>query len=116
MWNWVKKVFRDQQEITIWRNAQRNKIIEAAADRASEETFVRAVLVEDQRIAKIKDRADGCKLEIYKDKAGEFRWRLKSKNRRIIAEGGEGYKRFENLDKSLGLVMDIIGEVEVVRL
>jgi uncharacterized protein YegP (UPF0339 family) len=29
--------------------------------------------------------------EIYKDKKGEFRWRLVSKNKEIVATGGEGY-------------------------
>ncbi len=31
--------------------------------------------------------------EIYKDKAGEWRWRLKARNGRIVANSGEGYKR-----------------------
>ena len=29
--------------------------------------------------------------EVYKDKAGEFRWRLKSSNGQSIATSGEGY-------------------------
>ena len=29
--------------------------------------------------------------EVYKDKAGEFRWRLRSGNGQIIATSGEGY-------------------------
>jgi uncharacterized protein YegP (UPF0339 family) len=32
------------------------------------------------------------RFEVYKDKAGEFRWRLLSSNGKIIATGGEGYK------------------------
>lgn len=31
------------------------------------------------------------KFEIYKDKAKEFRWRLKSSNGRIMGDSGEGY-------------------------
>ncbi len=30
--------------------------------------------------------------EIYKDKSGEFRWRLTHTNGQIIANSGEGYK------------------------
>lgn len=30
---------------------------------------------------------------IYKDHAGEWRWHLKARNGRIIAESGEGYTR-----------------------
>jgi uncharacterized protein YegP (UPF0339 family) len=29
--------------------------------------------------------------EIYKDKAGHFRWKLIAKNGESVAEGGEGY-------------------------
>ena len=32
------------------------------------------------------------KFEIYTDKAGEYRWRLKATNGRQIADSGEGYK------------------------
>jgi len=31
------------------------------------------------------------KFQIYKDSAGEWRWRLKSSNGRILADSGEGY-------------------------
>lgn len=31
--------------------------------------------------------------EIYRDKKGEWRWRLKARNGRCIADSGEGYKR-----------------------
>jgi uncharacterized protein YegP (UPF0339 family) len=30
-------------------------------------------------------------VDVYKDKAGEFRWRLVAPNGKIIADGGEGY-------------------------
>jgi uncharacterized protein YegP (UPF0339 family) len=66
--------------------------------------------------AKLQDRAKGCKLEVYKDKSKEYRWRLKSRNHCIVAEGGEGYKRFENLEKALNLVIDVIGVVDLDRL
>jgi uncharacterized protein YegP (UPF0339 family) len=32
------------------------------------------------------------KFEVYKDKAGEFRWRLKAANGEILAVPGQGYK------------------------
>ena len=32
------------------------------------------------------------KFYIYKDRAGEWRWRLKARNGRIVADSGEGYK------------------------
>jgi len=30
-------------------------------------------------------------VEVYKDKGGEFRWRLRHQNGRVIAESGQGY-------------------------
>ena len=32
------------------------------------------------------------KFEVYQDAVGEFRWRLLASNKKIVAEGGEGYK------------------------
>jgi uncharacterized protein YegP (UPF0339 family) len=33
------------------------------------------------------------RLKLYKDRQGYWRWRLLSRNRRIIANCGEGYRR-----------------------
>lgn len=32
------------------------------------------------------------KIELYRDEASEWRFRVKASNGRIVAEGGEGYK------------------------
>jgi uncharacterized protein YegP (UPF0339 family) len=32
------------------------------------------------------------KFQLYKDAAGEWRWRLRAKNGQVIATSGEGYK------------------------
>lgn len=32
------------------------------------------------------------KFEAYQDAAGEWRWRLKAKNGRVVADSAEGYK------------------------
>ena len=34
--------------------------------------------------------------ELYKDRAGEFRWRLRHQNGNIIADSGEGYSSKAN--------------------
>lgn len=36
------------------------------------------------------------KFEVYKDKAGEYRWRLVAPNGRSIADSGEGYSSKES--------------------
>jgi uncharacterized protein YegP (UPF0339 family) len=33
-----------------------------------------------------------AKFELYNDSAGEFRWRLRADNGKVIATSGEGYK------------------------
>ena len=35
--------------------------------------------------------AGTCEFELFKDSAGQFRWRLRSANGLIIATGGEGH-------------------------
>lgn len=40
----------------------------------------------------------------YKDKAGEWRWRAKAANGKVIADSGEGYKNFADCASALGLV------------
>jgi uncharacterized protein YegP (UPF0339 family) len=37
-----------------------------------------------------------AKFEIYKDKSGEYRWRLTHTNGQVIADSGEGYKAKAN--------------------
>lgn len=33
------------------------------------------------------------RIQVYEDHAGEYRWRLRAKNGRILADSGEGYTR-----------------------
>ena len=37
-----------------------------------------------------------AKFEIYKDKSGEYRWKLTHTNGQVIANSGEGYKAKAN--------------------
>ena len=45
------------------------------------------------------------KFEIYKDKAEEFRWRLKAGNGAILATAGQGYKKLADAKKGVENVM-----------
>jgi uncharacterized protein YegP (UPF0339 family) len=53
------------------------------------------------------------KFEIYKDRAGEWRWRLRSRNERIVAVSSESYKRKDGATQSVGLVQDTTGKTPV---
>ncbi len=58
--------------------------------------------VEDQTLKKVETR-ECPKFEVYKDKAGEFRFRLKAGNGEIIA-ASEGYKAKSSCKKGMDSV------------
>lgn len=41
---------------------------------------------------------------LYRDRKGEFRWRLLAANGRVIADSAEGYKRRRSRDKAIKLI------------
>jgi uncharacterized protein YegP (UPF0339 family) len=45
-----------------------------------------------------------AQFQIYKDKKGEFRWRLRAGNQEIIATASEGYKSKDDCEKGISLV------------
>lgn len=53
------------------------------------------------------------KFEIYKDKAGEWRWRLRSRNNEIIAVSSESYTRKETALASIDLVQGTTRKTDV---
>lgn len=42
--------------------------------------------------------------EVYTDKAGEWRWRFRASNSKIIADSGEGYKEKSDCLHGIDLV------------
>ncbi|GJD35209.1 YegP family protein [Methylobacterium aerolatum] len=44
------------------------------------------------------------RFEMYRDSAGEWRWRLRARNGEVIADSGEGYKRREDCEHGIELV------------
>ncbi len=44
----------------------------------------------------------------YRDEAGEYRWRLRSRNGRTLADSGEGYTRRHDCYKSWIIVLKSI--------
>jgi len=57
-------------------------------------------------------RADPTAIEIYRDKASEFRWRLIHKNGAILADSGEGYSNRSGARRAVDRVRDRIDDVE----
>jgi uncharacterized protein len=44
------------------------------------------------------------KFHIYKDSTGEWRWRLKAANGKIVADSGEGYPSKQSCRNGIDLV------------
>ena len=45
-----------------------------------------------ERGAAAQERKAAAKFEVYQDKSGGFRWRLRAQNKQILATAGESYK------------------------
>lgn len=48
------------------------------------------------------------KFHIYQDARGEWRWHLKARNGRIVADSGEGYVRQGNAVRAAETVREVI--------
>ncbi len=88
---------------------------EAACRKGIESVMKNAPIanVEDQTVEEIV--AAKCpKFELYKDKAGEFRFRLKATNGQIIAVS-EGYKTMASCENGVSSVRKNAEEAEIVE-
>lgn len=56
---------------------------------------------------------NGWLFHTYKDGAGEWRWSLKAKNGKIVADSGEGYSSLVEVRKAAERVKDNAGEASV---
>jgi uncharacterized protein YegP (UPF0339 family) len=54
-----------------------------------------------------------ARFEVFRDRASEWRWRLRHRNGNVIATSGEGYTRKHNAWKGLQSVMQNAPEAEV---
>ena len=53
--------------------------------------------------------------QLYRDKKGEYRWRLRSRNSKIIADSGEGYAHKHACEHGIELLRAWDGEVEIFQ-
>ena len=68
---------------------------------------------EDQTVEGFKTEKNP-KFEIYKDKAGEFRFRLKAANGQIIATG-EGYKELKSCKNGIASIKKNAPDAKIVQ-
>ena len=62
-----------------------------------------------------KPQGGAATFEVYRDKAGEHRWRLRASNGNIIADSGEGYTTKADCVDALELVKKLGPEAYVVN-
>lgn len=48
------------------------------------------------------------RIRIYQDRAGEWRWRLKAANGKIVADSSEGYKRRSAADRAVQRLLEML--------
>lgn len=53
--------------------------------------------------------------ELYKDSRGQFRWRFKSTNGRIIADGSEGYTSEQNALNGIDIIKGYAAGAKIYR-
>lgn len=72
---------------------------------------------EDQRLRAVDADAvqRHSRFHVYKDRAGEWRWRLVHRNGNIIATSGAGYSSRQNAENGLRSVMKNAPGADVVR-
>jgi uncharacterized protein YegP (UPF0339 family) len=54
-----------------------------------------------------------AKFQLFTDKAGEYRWRLRANNNEIIADSAEGYTTKHNCEHGMNLVKELAPNAEV---
>lgn len=76
--------------------------LEKEIDAIAKDTYA-AIIEANKGILKgaVENLHVGDRFVIYKDDAGEWRWRRMAGNNRVIACGGEGYKKLSHCLKML---------------
>jgi uncharacterized protein YegP (UPF0339 family) len=57
--------------------------------------------------------ADPTAIEVYRDEANEWRWRLLHRNGNVLAGSGEGYETRPDVRTAIDAILEDIGDVEI---
>lgn len=49
-----------------------------------------------------------ARVKLFKDRKGEYRWRLVAKNGRIVADSGEGYSRRRDAERAADRFVELV--------
>lgn len=53
--------------------------------------------------------------QLYRDRQNDYRWRLRARNARIIADGGEGYESRKACEHGIDLMREWSDDVEIYQ-
>lgn len=82
----------------------------------SEQRRVEAMkLSKDRSFSKNPARNYTAKIKIYRDGAGEYRWRLVGSNGRIFADSAEGYATKYNCEQAIARFRDSAAQATIVE-
>jgi uncharacterized protein YegP (UPF0339 family) len=80
------EIYRDRASEWRWRLVHQNgNILADSGDGYSRRRDAR------RAVDRLRNSVDDATFELYEDEAGEYRWRARSSNGRIVADSGEGY-------------------------
>ncbi len=65
-------------------------------------------------LERLTTRRSTMKFEVYKDKAGEYRWRLLASNGQLTADSGEGYTRRKDAHRAIAALLTAINDTVIV--
>ncbi len=91
-----------------------NIAIEKAAKETQAASF--AVANASKIVAQVNKKKSKLKFELFADKRGEYRWRLKASNGKIIADSGEGYKNKSDCQHGINLIISAIIGTKIIDL
>ena len=56
-----------------------------------------------------------AKFEVYPDKSGQWRWRFRANNGRIVADSGEGYANKSDCENGIKVVKNEAPNADIVQ-
>lgn len=54
-------------------------------------------------------------IDIYRDASGEWRWRLRATNGRVIADSGEGYRDRRGIERAVSTLLRAVPIAQVIE-
>jgi len=103
------ELYRDNEGKWRWRLVHRNgNILADSGEGYSRRRNAR------RAVDGIKSGLDDLSFETYEDNAGEFRWRLRSGNREIMADSGEGYSDESGAEEAVERVREYLPDADVL--